>query len=204
MAAKNLSAKVNTIKHSIPSIQQLSDDVCLLSSSAVDFETNVAGHEIMPIDIIESRSRRNNLIFRGFADAEFESWAISKKIILDAYTEHLHITPSEIGRSHHLGRFSTAKKQPIIIKFTKYKLKECILSQSNGFKDSSFSVNQDSSGPVRFAFKKLVEHDCSLNTTFKLRFDKLLVGNKCFIYRVFQEKQTRIPLKNPRNAQKKY
>lgn len=182
-AVHNLSAKVNAIEQRIPSFQQLSDDVGLLRSSATTFETNIAGLSSR-LEDLESRSRRSNLIFYGFEDNESESWDISKETILDACAEYIHITmaSSEIERAHRLGRFLPAKKRPIIVKFANYKAKERILSHSAGFKNSNYSVSQDYSGPVRLARKKLVEHGRSLNTTFKLRFDKLLVGNKCFIY----------------------
>lgn len=78
MAVKNLSAKVNTIEQSISFFSQLSDDVGLPRSSGVAFETNVA-RLTSPLEDFESRSRRNNFIFYGFADTESESWAISDK-----------------------------------------------------------------------------------------------------------------------------
>lgn len=128
MAVKNISAKVNAIEQSIPSFQLLLDDVGLLCSSAVAFETNAAE---LPscVEDLESGSRYSNLIFYGFADGEAKSWAISERRILDVRAECLYITvaPSEIERAHCLGQFLPAKKRTIIIQFFSYTLKERIL-----------------------------------------------------------------------------
>lgn len=112
--------------------------------------------------------------------------AVSEKKTVDACTENLGVTvaPSEIERAHRLGRFLPGKKRPIIVTCVNYKSKENILRHAGGFKQTNLSVAEDYSASTRLARNKLVEYGRSLNTAFKLRFDKLIVGNQCFTYNV--------------------
>lgn len=122
------------------------------------------------------------IIFYGFTDTEFEPWAISAKKIVDACADNLAITLAspEVERAHRLGRFLLAKRGPSLRNSPILRPRRA----TGGFKDSNFFVAQDYSARIRLARNKLVECGRSLNITFKLRFDKLLVGDRCFVFDV--------------------
>lgn len=121
--------------------------------------------------------------FFGLPDGERETWAQSEKAVLDVCREKLGIqlSTAAIERAHRLGRFSHQKHRPIIVKMV-YKEKETVLSNAFKLKGTPFSVSQDYIPSVRLARRKLIEFARSHGKPIKLRFDKLLVDNKCYIY----------------------
>lgn len=64
---------------------------------------------------LESRSRREILIFCGAADNHAEPWSTSKNLIIDAWSEHFSITavPSKIEQAYHLGRYLPGKRRQL-------------------------------------------------------------------------------------------
>lgn len=109
---------------------------------------------------------------------------MSEKEIVEAWAGNLGIAlvPCEVGRVHRLRRFWPGKKWPTIVKFANYKNKENILGRSGSLEENKFSVLRDYSAAVPVARNKLVEYRRPLNATFKLRFNKLLLGSRCFVH----------------------
>ncbi|XP_042146094.1 uncharacterized protein LOC121835711, partial [Ixodes scapularis] len=128
----------------------------------------------------QNRLRRCNLLFFGCPDALNETWSQSEKIVLAFCSEKLGIQldPSNLERSHRLGKFDDGKNRPIIVKFSRFKDKESILASGFKLKGSNFSVRDDFSASVRQSRAKLFEYGKSLNVSFKVHFDKLHIGNK--------------------------
>lgn len=81
-----------------------------------------------------------------------------------------------------MGRFEVGKNRPIIVKLTHFKDKSGILLAGPKLKDTSFSIREDYSAKVRVARKKLFTYGQQNNASFKIRFDKLLIGKKVFTY----------------------
>lgn len=61
-------------------------------------------------------------------------------------------------------------------------MKNNVLHAQSKLKTTNLSITEDFSAATRHARKKLVEYGKTLNTTFRLRYNKLYVDNKCFMY----------------------
>lgn len=132
----------------------------------------------------QNRLRRYNLLFFGCPDALNETWSQSEKNVLAFCSEKLGIQldPSNLERSHRLGKFQDDKNRPIIVKCSRFKDKESLLASGFKLKGSDFAVRDDFSASVRQSRAKLFEYGKSLNVSFKVRFDKLHIGNKRYFF----------------------
>lgn len=68
------------------------------------------------------------------------------------------------------------------MKFISIKIKDNILSQRLDLRKTRMAASQDYALSIQLARQRLIEHDRSLCTPFKLRFDKLVLGNRRFAY----------------------
>ncbi|XP_077522714.1 uncharacterized protein LOC144133474 [Amblyomma americanum] len=135
-------------------------------------------------DDAENRLRRSNLLFFGITDDLGETWAQSEERVVSFCSDKLDISIEnhQIERAHRLGRFEVGKNRPIIVELTHFKDKSGILLAGPKLKDTSFSIREDYSAKVRVARKKLFTYGQQNNASFKIRFDKLLIGKKVFTY----------------------
>lgn len=92
------------------------------------------------------------------------------------------IAPEIIEPAHRLARFQEGKNRRVIIRFVKFKDMGSIVWLGVKLKGTSVAIREDFSPDVRLAWFKLVHHPKTLNRSFKLRYDKLLVDNKCYVY----------------------
>lgn len=156
-----------------PDMAKLSSDIKLLSNKCDD---------------AENRLRRTiyiyNLLFFGITDKQDETWSQSESRITSFCSQELDITINshDIERAHRLGRYQPGKNRPIIVSFMRFKDKGQILSASSKLKNSPFSVREDYSARVRLARKKLFSYGKQSTAFFKIRFDKLIMNNKQFVY----------------------
>lgn len=135
-------------------------------------------------DDLESRSRRNNLVFYGFPDNEKETWAQSEEKVISFCSSNLqlNIAPEAIERSHRLGRYTTARKRPVIVKFLSFKEKERVLKASGKLKGTDFGISEDYSPKIRLERQKLIQYAKEKGGDFKLRFNKLFMNGQVFLY----------------------
>lgn len=133
---------------------------------------------------LEDMQRRDNLLFYGLPDAQSESWAQTEEKLMNVFSSRLEIAPSEIliERAHRLGGYHPNKCRPVIAKFSSFKLKQQILLSSSKLKEVNVAVSEDYSPATRLARKKLAEFGKTQSSRFKLRFNKLYVNRKCYIY----------------------
>lgn len=152
--------------------------------AAADQNTKQVAYLASRIDDLEDRSRRSNLLFYGANDSDKETWEQSEKLVTEICTTHLGIPiqPSDIERAHRLGAFNPDRKRPIVVKFANYKIKECALSSTKKLKNTDYAISQDYSQKTRLARKQLVEFGKSQQNTFKLRHDKLTIGDAIYIF----------------------
>ncbi|XP_037515597.1 uncharacterized protein LOC119392168 [Rhipicephalus sanguineus] len=133
---------------------------------------------------LEYMQRRYNLLFYGLPDAQSVSWAQSEEKLINVHSPSLKVPPSEIlvERAHRLGGFSSNKCRSIIAKFSSFKLKQQIRISSSKLKEENITVSEDYSPATRLARKKLSEFGKTQSSSFKLRFNKLHINKKCYIY----------------------
>lgn len=110
----------------------------------------------------------------------------SELAVLKLVSESLQVPsePSLIDRAHRLGKFQNRKQWPIIVCFNQFKVKEAIILSASKLKGQTVSISEDYSREVVYARKRLIEYAKNTNATFRLRFDKMFIGNKCFIFYV--------------------
>ncbi|XP_077486716.1 uncharacterized protein LOC144098020 [Amblyomma americanum] len=144
---------------------------------------------------LEDRQRRDNLLFYGMPDAQSESWAQSEEKLVKVLSSCLEILSSEIliDRAHRLGGFASEKCRPIIAKFSSFKVKQRILLNCSKLKDEKITLSEDFSLATRHARKQLVGFGKSQPLTFKLRFNKLYIKNKCYSYNHSDDSVHEIP-----------
>ncbi|XP_077516735.1 uncharacterized protein LOC144127664 [Amblyomma americanum] len=144
---------------------------------------------------LEDRQRRDNLLFYGIPDAQSGSWAQSEEKLVKVLSSCLEIPTSEIliDRAHRLGEFASKKCRPIIAKFLSFKVKQRILLNFSKLKDEKITLSEDFSFATLHARKKLVEFGKSEPLTFKLRFNKLYIKNKCYSYNHSDDSVHEIP-----------
>ncbi|KAH9366150.1 hypothetical protein HPB48_000362 [Haemaphysalis longicornis] len=133
---------------------------------------------------LEDRMRRSNLLFYGLTDCPQEKWnQTEEKLVKEITTVFKSPVPSEaLERVHRLGTYRPNQNRPVIAKFASFKLKQELLSLSGKFKENGITVSEDYSLQTRQARKKLVEFAKQRDVSFKLRYNKLLIGDKRYGY----------------------
>ncbi|KAH9368948.1 hypothetical protein HPB48_001016 [Haemaphysalis longicornis] len=136
------------------------------------------------MDDSDDRARRSNLLFFGVTDSFNETWAQSESSVINVCSTNLQIevAPTDIERAHRLGKFVAGKNRPIIVKFSHFKVKNAILSNAKNLKDTDFSISEDYSPNTRLARKNLLQFANSQKKSFKLRYDKLTIGDTTYVF----------------------
>lgn len=100
-----------------------------------------------------------------------------------------------IERCHRLGRKTSEKPRPVIVKFVDYREKMAVLKVSPQLKDTNFSLSDDFSKRIREIRKQLwrsAAQEKEQGAKVKLLFDKLSVDGVLFGWN--EEKATRFRL----------
>lgn len=140
----SLSSNQNKIMHvelKVDAIIRLNNRMGRVETVMTSYNDRMKLLEYKSIDI-EARSRRNNLLFRGFPEARDED---CRRVIFRFLEDKLSIDelPS-IERAHRLGRFNPQKgPRPIIVAFSFFKDTEDILSQARSLKGTPFGISRD-------------------------------------------------------------
>lgn len=79
------------------------------------------------------------------------------------------------------------------MRFLPFKDKQNVLFAGGVLKETQNAVREDLSLSVRTASTKLFLYGNSLNSIFKIRFDKLYVNDRCFQYDSAGDSVTEIP-----------
>lgn len=169
-------------------------------------------------DRMENQNRRDNLVFYGIPESDRETWEESEKKVRDHVTKHLDMDRAKsdvelpIERAHRVGKRSTGRERPVVVRFTRWKDKEEILqkarqktrewrerSSEDVGSDGRIRVSEDFSTRVREIRRKLVNYMQTLrqnqpNTRMSLRFDKLFVDGRVFTYDIESEAVVEIGL----------
>ncbi|XP_040357426.2 uncharacterized protein LOC121046817 [Ixodes scapularis] len=133
---------------------------------------------------LEDRSRRDNLIIHGLPDVASETWAESETKVLELISRslQLQVTPDCIERAHRIGSFNPTRCRPLVIKFSSFKVKDKVLFSRLKLKGSTTYITEDFSPATRIARKKLIEFGKATNCIYQLRYNKLHVNKKCYMY----------------------
>lgn len=132
----------------------------------------------------EDRSRRDNLIFYGIAESSPESFhdAEHKVVTLVSQSLNINLSTDSIVRAHRLGRASSDRNRPMIVKFCSYKTKSDILAKRANLKNSNISLSEDFCPATRIARKSLLEFAKTQGGSSQLKYNKLFLNGKCYMY----------------------
>ncbi|XP_050033145.1 uncharacterized protein [Dermacentor andersoni] len=183
-AISDLSKRLSNLETRYQDLVTLRTDMDAICTNTTQTAKDIKGIEAR-LDDAENRSRRNNLIFYNITDNNAsENYAQSEETVLRLCRDHLGLTidPKEIERAHRLGRHSSGRCRPIIVKLTFFKTKQLILSNGRKLKGTDYSVGEDFSRPVRDARKHLVRFAKTKNTKFSLRYKTLFIGPKQYAF----------------------
>ena len=134
---RNLDKKFDTLEQSINDLKlenkQLREQNVNLTGKVDELTTSVNELELSTNSLnakheqLESQSRRQNLIFYDMKESPKETWEQSEQSVRDYIRDELHMDDSDIKieRAHRL--YSKDKPRPLIVKFSFYKDKECVL-----------------------------------------------------------------------------
>ena len=101
----------------------------------------------------EQYSRRNCLLLHGTDEDQDESTDVKVINIVKDKLE-IEISESDIDRSHRIGKKSSGKKRPIIIKFARYNCRRHVYHNKKKLKDSGMSITESL---TKFRLSKLNE-----------------------------------------------
>ena len=149
---EKLSREVSNIEKSLEFTQkQLEDetkvikkDIEILQKNLNEIEKNL----LDPWDIInklmelEDRSRRNNLLIDGIAEANNGSWENWEEQLQKIIKEKLKIEKNiETDRCHRAGKKQSNRPRTIFCRNTKFKDKQLILKNSNKLKNIGIYIH---------------------------------------------------------------
>lgn len=120
-----IDARTNDLDTIEESLQSVQDSIGNVIEHSDDFSNR--------LDELEDKSRRNNLIFYGIADAK-EAWEETEEKIVNIFREQLHplIDHNLIKRAHRLGGpYREQKCRPVIVKFANFKTKDKVFFTAN-------------------------------------------------------------------------
>lgn len=183
-----IESKIEVIGRRIDSVESVTTDIRKELTEAREVIKSVQEDNASlqsRLDDFEDRSRRENLIFHGVTgDSRSETWEQTGSKIIEILSRSVdpQITSESIDRAHRLGYFSDDRCRPVIVKFASYKLKDKVLSLRSTLKNAGTTVNEDFCLATRQARKKLLQFGTSQNATFKLRYNKLFIGQTSYIY----------------------
>ncbi|KAJ4435109.1 hypothetical protein ANN_23684 [Periplaneta americana] len=103
----------------------------------------------------EIESRRNNIVFYGVEEENYEKGSDTCFVVLDLLTKffRLNLDVSAINNAYRVGR---GKNRPIVVKLNSYFIKEHIMANTNQLKGSKIYIENDFSKEIREKRKKLV------------------------------------------------
>lgn len=136
------------------------------------------------LDELDNRSRRSNLIVYGYLEDDRENQKdldveINEKIIRNV----LKLEPVAIERIHRLGKATTNKVRPVILKLLDFRDKNKILKNCSKLKGSPFAIGEDFSPRVREIRRNLwkaAKVKKASGDKVSLVYDKLKINNALF------------------------
>ena len=116
-----------------------------MSSVMVSQEERMRLLEYKSIEL-ESRSRRNNVLFYGLQESrQSRQMQDCKRMLCEFLSEEMGITVNEsvMSRAHRLGRYNQSKTRPIIAAFQDFNIAEKIIKNGHILREYVYSVSRD-------------------------------------------------------------
>lgn len=201
-AQNKIEDKLSTLTDRLDRFEKQLTDLNVVTNQVKVLETSVSRFDeqiselINKVDDLENRGRRNNLIIYGLEEPNKETYEQLEATVKDnLFHGILGLTVSGIERCHRLGRKTSEKPRPVILKFVDYREKIAVLKASYKLKDTNFSLSDDFSKRIREIRKQLwrsAAQEKEEGAKVKLLYDKLSIDGVLFGWN--EEKATRFRL----------
>lgn len=189
----SIGCRVSKLEERVDAIERSQEGLSAASLAHAIPEQNVVNVQRQVValgdlvDDMNSRMRRNNLVFRGISEKENETWNDTEAIVAHFVRENLGINMGTVERAHRLGMKRADFNRPVMVKFLDFKNKQEVLRNAFKLKNLSSEIRlcEDFSPRVRFARKKLWEFARQFreqDIKYKISFNKLLVNNSAYVY----------------------
>ena len=140
---------------------------------------------------LQGRSMRDNLIFFGFEECRTFDERMNENCIdkiLSFCEKELNLenvrNSVKLERAHRIGKFTTAKNRPFVVKFNSYQDKLSVKKRAfDQLKDSQFRVSEQFPKVIQERRKTLIPHLIKAKQEGKkavLSYDKLYIDNQLF------------------------
>ncbi|XP_070382413.1 protein unc-13 homolog C-like [Dermacentor albipictus] len=136
------------------------------------------------LDKFEDRSRRENLIMYGLKDNPSESWVHTEEAVRAILADRvsLELPADAISRAHRLRSFVIGRNRPIVVKFASFKTRENVLAHRNKLRNTGVALQQDFCKTTRQIRKKLIDFAKATTQPSNLRYNRLYINKKCYVY----------------------
>lgn len=123
-------------------------------------------------------------MFYGLSDDSRETWAEAEESVLETCNTRLDIKFHPWLSTVPTGSASISQEigDQYFLNFLSYKVKQNFVYNGYELKNTGFCVGGDFSAATRFERRQLLAFAKSLNSRFKLRFNKLTPNNKTYAY----------------------
>ena len=163
-----LSSDINDLKESLEFTEQdIDKKLVQVANELKDLKTDVKAIETDLLNAdevsdklveLEDPSRRNNLQIGGIEESPDETWGTCENKIKDVIKEKLDIeTDVELDRCHRMGKKRGNRPRTLICRFTKFKDKQCVLSNGRKLKGTNIYIHEDFSQDTMELRKSLWE-----------------------------------------------
>lgn len=173
-----LNEEVTNLRQEVAHLQKENVDLRFENSSMKSGLEDMA----RKTDDLESRSKRNNLVFYGLEKGESESASECEEKVQAVLEEKLGLTNVPFDRVH---RTSTDPKAPMVARCTFYKDRLSVLKAKKNLAGSTISISEDFTRRVREVRKKLVPYLKAAKRSGKkvsMVYDHLIIdGRKYFL-----------------------
>lgn len=98
-------------------------------------------------------------------------------------TLEVEIPPDSIAKTHRLGNYYIEMKcRPMFVRFSSSKVRNQVFFNKSKPKGTGISVGEDFCKPARSSQKTLLDYTKASGQQYTLRYSKLYINKKCFIY----------------------
>ena len=92
---------------------------------------------------VEDIFRRDNLRTDGLDEVENETWEQTEEILQNLFDEKIQLQNLKVEKAHRLGNKEKSNNRTIVAKFSSFKDKQKILSETPKLKGSNININED-------------------------------------------------------------
>ncbi|KAK8763386.1 hypothetical protein V5799_034005 [Amblyomma americanum] len=157
-----IKADISEMKHKLSNMETVVSHVTELAKRLEESEKELSSlrasmdNMMRKIDDLQNRSRRNNVVIHGIREVPDETYEqLRTSVVSGVFHEKLGVSVASTERIHRIGRPSTERPRPVIVRFGNYNEKVEVLKNTKKLKDTNFSVHEHFSSNVRNRRKNL-------------------------------------------------